>query len=165
MLLGGVVDEHVETAEGAHRALDRGPACIRVADVAAVEHGLSTGFFHEPPCLARVAVLVEVEERDARPLLRERDGDGPPDPAVTARDQGAPAFQAARRVLADGLRQRVHVGLETGLAVLLLRRDLRRRVLRAHGFLRVGWRSRRRVSRTRPRNRGFDPAQSGNVRS
>ena len=119
----------------------------------------------EPPGLLGVLVLVEVDDGDVGALLGEGDRDGAADAAVAAGDQGAPAFQAPRRVLAHGLRQRVHVGLETGLAVLLLRRDLRRRVLRAHGFLRVGWRSRRRVARTRLRNRGFDPAQSGNVRS
>src|SRR5690606_8655244 len=137
MLLGSVVDEHVEAAEPVYHACDRPLAERRPSDVAGEDQAADTVRLDEPSCLARVLVLAQIGDRDVRAFLRESDGHRAADAAVTPgneRDLVAQLAAAAIFRIVE-LGRRPHRVLDAGLTALPLRRiDLLLRSL-LHGVL------------------------------
>jgi hypothetical protein len=122
VLLGGIVDHDVQAAEAFDGARHRLPAERFRADVAVDEQMLLALGLDQPSSLLGVLVLVEIEDGDLGALARHSHGDGAPDAAVPTGDQRDLAGQpSGPRKTRGELRLRAHLGLATGLTILLLR--------------------------------------------
>src|SRR5690606_10156522 len=123
MLLGGIVDEDVQLAEGADRLFDRLTAKRGVADVAPEQKTPAAFLFHKPFRFFGVGLLVEKDDGHIGAFLGERDRYGAADAAVAARDDGGFAHQFARRLVYRRNRfgRRMHRRFQAGPAVLVLR--------------------------------------------
>ena len=77
----GVVDEHVDPAEGAHGFLDDVAAHRRVGEVSGHERRVAARLLDPARGLGRVVVLVEICDEHVRALAREGDRDGAADAA------------------------------------------------------------------------------------
>ena len=86
VLFRGVVHQHVELAKLLHRPLHQLLAEPLVADVARVREAAPAFRLDETLRLLRVAVLVQVGDRDVGAFAREQDGDCTPDAAIAAGD-------------------------------------------------------------------------------
>ncbi len=127
MLLGRVVDQHVDPAELDERSLDRLLAEAGVADVPRDRYADPVALLHQPSRLGRVFVLVQIADRHVGALRGEQGGHRAADPAVAARDERASASQLAARPAAFVHRFRLgaHTVLDARLALLVLGRKAR----------------------------------------
>jgi hypothetical protein len=124
VLLGRVVDQDVQPAERGDRPAD-GLAAERLAPhVPGHPDSPDPTLLDQPDRLAGVAVLVQVDDGDARAFLRERDGHGAADAAVAPGDERDLAAELAgpsgRAIVRPGPRGRA--GLDARLASLVLGR-------------------------------------------
>ena len=128
VLLGGVVDQQIEPAEGLDGAREGLAAERLVADVAGDREAAPPLFLDQLPGRAGVGVLVEIDDRDLGALLGEADRDRPADPAVAAGDQGDLAGELAGAPIVAHLGARLgrHLRAQAGLALLLLGGMVRR---------------------------------------
>src|SRR6185369_222140 len=99
------------------------PAVLRLGQVATDEHGAAPGLLDELGDLGRVVVLAQVGDEDVSAFPRVRDGDRPADPAVRAGDHRHLAGELAGAPVAGlpGVGHRIHLGLDAGRFLLLLR--------------------------------------------
>src|SRR3546814_13803619 len=102
LLVGGVVDQHVEPAELFHRALDHAAAEARIAHVAGNgDAAASFGFDRGLRC-ARVAMLAPVSDRDIGAFALEQYRHRAADSRVAASSARAHAFGPAHAGVARG---------------------------------------------------------------
>src|SRR6185503_15538504 len=87
MLLAGIVDEQVESAELIDGLPDRTFAELLVADVAGDRDRPAPFLLDDLPGLGRIVVLAEIDDRDVRAFAGEQRRDRPADAAVRASDQ------------------------------------------------------------------------------
>jgi hypothetical protein len=125
MLLGRVVDQDVQAAETLHGSTDRLATERLAAYVPGYPERARSELFDEADCLARVSVLVQIDDRHIRAFPGERDRHGAADAAVASRDQRNLAAQFPRapgpRIV--GLGPRSHARLDARLAALALGRS------------------------------------------
>jgi hypothetical protein len=121
MLLGRVVDHHVELAELGDRLPDRVLAERLVADIAAEEDHLAALRLDQFGGILGVVVLFQIDDSEPGALAGEQHRDGAADAAVATRDDRHLAFEPAT---AAELRQifgrRQHLVFAAGLPELLL---------------------------------------------
>ena len=91
-LMGGVVHEHVDPAEGIDCLLHQAAAMVSFGNVAWDEQALPASLLDQTLDLGRVLVFVQVGNEKIRTLPREGDRHG-------ASDAGIPAGQQNLRVL------------------------------------------------------------------
>src|SRR5690606_117828 len=122
VLLGGVVDEHVEATELRDDLLDGLLAEPRVSDVALDQQRAPALGLDVALHLLGVLVLLEVEDRHVGALLREVDRHGAADAAVAAGDRRDLALELAAGPVGLALvaRRRDHLLLAPALPALLL---------------------------------------------
>src|SRR6185437_5774267 len=122
-LVCGVAHQHVDAPELVHGPRDDVPAVLRLGQVATDEHGAAPGLLDELGDLGRVVVLAQVGNEDVGAFPRVRDGDRPADPAVRAGDHRHLAGELAGAPVAGlpGVGHRIHLGLDAGRFLLLLR--------------------------------------------
>jgi hypothetical protein len=128
MLLGGIVNENVEPAKLFYRLLNRLLAERLVADVTRDENAPAAFLLDLEPRLIGISVLVQIEDRDIRPLLRKVNRDGAADSAIATGDQCDATLELARRFVLRPLKlgARSHFGLDARTSFLVLRRLSRR---------------------------------------
>jgi hypothetical protein len=91
VLLGGVVDEHMQMSITLHRLLDGAPAKGFVADVALDGQALTALVLDQPLHFLRIRHFFEKDDRNVGAFAREQHRDGAADAAVAAGDQRDPA--------------------------------------------------------------------------
>ena len=125
LLEGGVVDEHVEAAEGLYRLGDGAVAELRVLDVAGDEQAAPAFGLDAHIRLLGVAVRLQIDDRNVGAFAREEDGDGPADAGIAAGDDGRKALELATAAVVGRheLRRELQVGFAARLG-LVLRRQL-----------------------------------------
>jgi len=125
MLLGGVIDEHVDMAEFTHDLPGYVPAEFRVPDVPRAGEAAAALALHDPFGVRCVLVLVEIDDGYVGPLGRKGNGHRPADAAVAPGDDGGLACELIRShvlgLLLHG--SGIHGPLMPGLDVLLLGGD------------------------------------------
>jgi hypothetical protein len=132
LLVGGVVDEHVELAERLHRLGDRPVAEPRVLDVAGEQEAAPPFGFDSRLGLAGIAVRIEVDDGDVGALAREQHRDGAADARIAPGHDRREALELAAAAVVGGekARRQVEVGLAARLG-LVLGREARRLAPRA----------------------------------
>src|SRR3546814_17326550 len=93
MLLGGVVDQHVESTARLDRLGHRLLAELLLADIARDQDAAPAGIFDVLLRLFVVALLLQIVYRHVGALLSEGRGHPPADAAGPAGDPRAPSFQ------------------------------------------------------------------------
>ena len=83
-LMGGIVDENIETAQLGNSLLDHRPALCRIADVARHEDGLASGVLDKAFRLVGVVVFAEIGNQDIGSLARKGNCHRPADAAICA---------------------------------------------------------------------------------
>ncbi len=83
-LMGGIVDENIETAQLGNGLLDHRPALCRIADVARHEDGLASGVLDKAFRLVGVVVFAEIGNQDIGSLARKGNCHRPADAAICA---------------------------------------------------------------------------------
>lgn len=84
LLESGVVHEDIELAEGADRFVDCLGAKSRLADIARQQQATPSLVFDGSLRGFRIRMLVEICDGDIGAFAREKNGDRPPDPRVSA---------------------------------------------------------------------------------
>ena len=122
MLLGGVVDQNVDSTQLPFRLRNRRAAKTFIPDVPGNQNAAPSLRFHEPLGFPGVLVFLEVNYGNIRPFLRVEHRHGPADPAVAAGNQGNSVPQLSRpNVIARaGFRLWPHLVLAARLAPLML---------------------------------------------
>jgi len=124
VLLGRVVDQHVDLAELLDDSCDRAPAEGLVADVAGERDAAPAFRLDQPLRLRRVLALLQEQDGDVGPLLGEGDRRGPADAGIAAGDDGGLAGELVGGAIGPhfGAGLGPHLGLPARLARLRLRR-------------------------------------------
>src|SRR5688572_8253504 len=122
LLIGGIVDEHIELAQGRDRSLDGRDAEPRILDVAGDEQ-------RPPPFgpdgllrLSRVGFLDrQIYDRHVGALAGEQYGHGAADPGIAARDKRRAPTELARTSILRRfvLRPRAKLGFDPGFRLVL----------------------------------------------
>src|SRR5436190_17078346 len=123
MLLGGIIDEHMEVAEGLDRLGDRVSAELSVPDVARDQDSLAALGFDKVLDLLGILGLFLIDDRDLRAFAGEKHRTGAADAAVAAGDDGDLVLEAVAALESRHVvRLRPHQALAAWLAGLTLRR-------------------------------------------
>src|SRR4051794_26172499 len=96
MLLAGVVDQDVETAEPVDGLLDRALAKLLVADVAGYRDRAAAFAFDDLLGLRGIVMLAQIEDRDVSAFASVERRDSSADAAVGAGDQRDLALEPVR---------------------------------------------------------------------
>jgi len=99
-LVGSVVYQHIDPAEGVGSLVDNRPAMRRIADIAAHQGAFASGFFDPFLRFLRVVILAQIGYQHIRAFAREGDCDRATDPAVTAGDDDPLPFETAGALVA-----------------------------------------------------------------
>src|SRR5690606_28008724 len=121
LLVGGVVDQHVEPAEFLHRALDHAVAEARIAHVAGDRDAAAPFLLDRSLGRTRVAMLAEVGDEDIRALAGEQHRHRAADAGIAAGDDRSHALELAAAGIArrEVARLRIELVLLPGLRLVL----------------------------------------------
>ncbi|MNL13738.1 hypothetical protein D3C87_1346550 [compost metagenome] len=131
LLVTGVDDQDVQTAEGLHHPGDHGRVPGLVPDVAGQGERLDPGLLDQRDHLSGVHFLRwQIGDGDVSAFSCVGDGGRPPYPGIPARDQGSPSFQSAMADIAvlSMIRLRGHPARQTRFGLGLTRKG-RSRIL------------------------------------
>jgi hypothetical protein len=87
VLFCGVVDQDVDFAEFSPRSLHRILAKLFAANIAGQQQAFAAFGFDQPLRFPGIAMLGQINQRNIRALLGEKDRNGPANSTITAGDQ------------------------------------------------------------------------------